>query len=107
MNIGNLSTEEREKILLKCFTNGLHNRDLSSTMKLLKPKTLDEAIELIKNEKQVDEEISLIHNGEMEVLLKRIKYLENNIGIFALVSIDDEKYNLYEDTGLLFMQWAK
>ena len=46
------TSEERETFMLECFSNGLRNKTLSTALKLLKPKTLDEAVKMIKKEEK-------------------------------------------------------
>ena len=46
------SEEKREEMMLKCFINGLKNKNLSIALDFYSPKTLDEAVKLVKKEDQ-------------------------------------------------------
>ncbi len=61
--IYNLSEAEREKYMLECFSNGLRNRALSTALRLIQPKTLEEAVKNIKKEEKelVDEVFDSVH----------------------------------------------
>lgn len=84
----NQTTEERETWLLKSFINGLMNAEARKVLDELKPRTLEEAFSLIKDEKfenGFQEECIFAINKEsqtcscsrrIENLLHRIKELE-------------------------------
>jgi len=58
--------EMKEEIMVKAFLNGLFNRRIAVVLELFKPKTLDEAVEAIKDEKHHDEEENLVFNMRYE-----------------------------------------
>ena len=56
------SVEEREKIMILAFINGLQNTAFAKILTELKPKTVDEAYTLIKHEKtDENQEISYVN----------------------------------------------
>jgi hypothetical protein len=48
--IYDLPEDKREELMIKCFINGLRNRILSTALEFLSPKTLDEAMKMVKKE---------------------------------------------------------
>ena len=74
---------KREKHIITSFINGLNDSNLRILLSNSNPKTLDEAYELIKNER---EEITLdnVHymtqkTSELETLKKEIRYLKDQV----------------------------
>lgn len=72
--------EEREQMMLTAFQNGLLNRKFEIILKQVAPKTLNEAFEILKNEKDEvrnEEEIYAMEEStdisDMKLLIKELK----------------------------------
>ena len=63
--LANENAEDREKLLVKAFINGLSNRKVSEVLNHLSPKSLDDSFKLVKYEKTDDSSASInaIHNS--------------------------------------------
>jgi len=85
------NSAEKEKLLIMCFTNGLSNKRFSKILNEIKPKSLKQAFELIKNEKSESAENN-VHalndehynnhcqcESKFNVLISRINQLEQEI----------------------------
>lgn len=57
------SAEEREIFTLECFSNRLRNKALATALKMFKPKTLAEAMKMIKNEEKelIEESFDIVN----------------------------------------------
>ena len=77
--LANENAEDREKLLVKAFINGLSNRKVSEVLNHLSPKNLDEAFKLVKYEKTEDSSASInaIHNsnefGHLMTMFKKMQ----------------------------------
>lgn len=72
-NIYNKSPSEKESMMVMAFINGLQNKAVSRILGELKPKTLEEAFNLVKKEKTNDDA-----DGNLFLQIKNEKHDKNN-----------------------------
>ena len=82
--IRHLSKERREICMLKTFLKGLRNRDLATSLQLLNPEKLDDAVNLIKHEKitETSNDICVVNDSkddQIRILINRINQLERRM----------------------------
>ena len=108
--ISHLNTEEREKLMLKSFYNGLANKNLAEAIKTFKPKTLDEAYSLAKEECRREkrnevENIDFVQNKDdsknelIALMLKKIQMLENRISKLENSGYQDKHKRFNQNKG--------
>ena len=75
------SLEEREKIMIKAFLNGLQNKHVAMALKELKPSSLEQCYEMIKFESndKIEENIGDFNVIKTNPLEQQIKLLQNQI----------------------------
>lgn len=64
-NISQLDTATRESYMIHAFTRGLKNRQVATAVEFLQPETLDQAVQMVKQEekKNSHEEVCLLNNA--------------------------------------------
>ena len=81
------TVDEREKVLVKAFINGLRNKNVAKALETANPSDLDDAFSLVKSElKKVDtrhdyEKCNIVVNQESELALlkKEVKWLKEQV----------------------------
>lgn len=87
--IYDLTPDEREKYMLECFLNGLRSNVLKTALTYIKPKSLEEAVKMIKKEeKKMDknqcETVDIVNcssgcQAQIEALKKEISFLKQEM----------------------------
>ena len=102
--IEHLDANEREFLMLEAFFNGLNNQVLAKTVRTLQPRTLDEALKFVKDERSESksEDICAIHQDQ-DFLLKRIDYLEKQVNslkekVFYLEKVSGPRVHYLKNT---------
>lgn len=81
-NLSRLDSIRKESLMLKAFFNGLRNKNMSMAIKELNPKTLDEAFELIKREKPIENS-----NKSPRSNYDQIAYVSQDTNIYSITKI--------------------
>lgn len=98
----NESHQERGKMMLMAFVEGLLNNKHSAILKQLKPTTLEEAFDLIKNENcKYEETIMKIDNQQCSDMTDEIEYLKRKLDL-ALKKIDELDAKLTSQQNRMF-----